>query len=384
MDQTTFPPDYQGNITITSMGCFTTNVKYMIFAYPQGVKDFLTLNIYTYSRVGAEPGASSPNTLTGQLNLLDSARGQTYPGQWILRVCAPTTPTKCLNDPTQFVGNTSFTVSGVPIPTPTPIPSNLPRASAFPSQCTYQIGSPIKIFLENLQPNTKYEWWWYGESPFPRNLFDSDSSNSSLFLEIPFEKTKQIPTRTFFCVDLASEAKFLSSSRCLPGSQNSVGLEFIAGPPPTDGSACITTSTGAQTAQNIPTPTPIAPPPPCSQWADLSGTPIPTDSPNIQNADYPKKCASVSTGLGINVSTDAGDLVKSVFGVILSISGGIALILIIISGYSLIFSQGNPEAVKAAQERLTSAVVGLLFIIFSLVILQIIGADILKIPGFSK
>ena len=45
-------------------------------------------------------------------------------------------------------------------------------------------------------------------------------------------------------------------------------------------------------------------------------------------------------------------------------------------------SQGNPEAVKAAQEMIVSAVTGLLFIIFSYVILQIIGADILGIPGF--
>lgn len=139
-----------------------------------------------------------------------------------------------------------------------------------------------------------------------------------------------------------------------------------------------------------PTPNPIAPSPPCSEWiAELSGTPIPippepTGAAAIwQDSKIIKKCASVSTGLGINVSTDAGALVKSVFGVILSISGGIALILIMVSGYRLIFSQGNPEEVKGAQEQLTSAVVGLLFIVFSLVILQIIGANILQIPGFT-
>ena len=46
-------------------------------------------------------------------------------------------------------------------------------------------------------------------------------------------------------------------------------------------------------------------------------------------------------------------------------------------------SQGNPEAVKAATEQLTSAIIGLLFIILSFVILEIIGVDILKIPGFG-
>jgi hypothetical protein len=42
-------------------------------------------------------------------------------------------------------------------------------------------------------------------------------------------------------------------------------------------------------------------------------------------------------------------------------------------------STGNPEAIQEAKERITSAIVGLLFIIFSLVILQVIGVDILQI-----
>jgi uncharacterized membrane protein YqhA len=67
----------------------------------------------------------------------------------------------------------------------------------------------------------------------------------------------------------------------------------------------------------------------------------------------------------------------------LGISGGIALILIIISGYKFMVSQGNPEATKAATEQLTSAIIGLLFIIFSFVILQIVGVNILRIPGFG-
>ena len=46
-------------------------------------------------------------------------------------------------------------------------------------------------------------------------------------------------------------------------------------------------------------------------------------------------------------------------------------------------SQGNPEQVKGAREQLTAAIIGLLFIIFSLVILQVIGFNILRIPGFG-
>jgi hypothetical protein len=47
-------------------------------------------------------------------------------------------------------------------------------------------------------------------------------------------------------------------------------------------------------------------------------------------------------------------------------------------------SQGNPDQIKDAREQLTAAIIGLLFVVFSLVILQIIGVNILNLPGFSK
>ncbi|MCL6096886.1 MAG: pilin [Patescibacteria group bacterium] len=108
------------------------------------------------------------------------------------------------------------------------------------------------------------------------------------------------------------------------------------------------------------------PPGPCSNGANKNGV-----------------CTQVDTGLGIPIGTNPQSLIRSIFGLILSISGGIALLLIIISGYRVLASQGNPEALKGAREQLTAAIVGLLFIIFALVILQIIGYDILRIPGFK-
>ncbi len=93
-------------------------------------------------------------------------------------------------------------------------------------------------------------------------------------------------------------------------------------------------------------------------------------------------CTAVDTALG-TLGTEPQSLITSLFGLILSLSGGVALLLIIISGYRLLVSQGNPEAIKGAREQLTAAIVGLLFIIFSLVILEIIGVNILHIPGFG-
>jgi hypothetical protein len=46
-------------------------------------------------------------------------------------------------------------------------------------------------------------------------------------------------------------------------------------------------------------------------------------------------------------------------------------------------SQGDPEKVKEARESITAAVAGLLVIIFSIVLLQLITVDILHLPGFK-
>ena len=94
-------------------------------------------------------------------------------------------------------------------------------------------------------------------------------------------------------------------------------------------------------------------------------------------------CTAVDTAIG-TISTSPTGVVGSIMTILLSLSGGIAILLIIAAGYQMVTSQGNPEKVKEARERLTSAIVGLLFIIFSVAILQVIGVDILRIPGLGK
>lgn len=108
---------------------------------------------------------------------------------------------------------------------------------------------------------------------------------------------------------------------------------------------------------------PPPPPPPCAEGQFVDG-----------------RCNALDTGFG-NFKTDPGQFIKSFFGVILAFAGGIALLLIMRSGYGIMTSKGNPEKINEARDQLISAIVGLLFLIFSFVILQVIGVDILRIPG---
>lgn len=67
----------------------------------------------------------------------------------------------------------------------------------------------------------------------------------------------------------------------------------------------------------------------------------------------------------------------------IGIAGGIALLCILYSAFRMQTSMGNAEALKKAQENLTACITGLIIIIFSVLILKIIGVDILRIPGFQ-
>ena len=95
------------------------------------------------------------------------------------------------------------------------------------------------------------------------------------------------------------------------------------------------------------------------------------------------QCTTFATGFG-SIATDPAGFVQSIFALLLSVSGGVALLLIIRAGYQLLTSQGKPEQLQAGRDQLIAAIVGLVFLIFSLVLLQLIGVDILHLPGFSQ
>ena len=63
----------------------------------------------------------------------------------------------------------------------------------------------------------------------------------------------------------------------------------------------------------------------------------------------------------------------------IGVAGGIAFLLIVLAGFQIMTSQGNPERLKAGQELLSSAIMGLLMIIFSVFILRFIGVDLLHL-----
>lgn len=92
----------------------------------------------------------------------------------------------------------------------------------------------------------------------------------------------------------------------------------------------------------------------------------------------------VQTALGC-LPTNISDFIgKFLLRWAVGLAGVAALFLIIFAGFQIMTAAGNPEKLQAGRELLTSAIIGLLFIIFSVVLLQVIGIKILEIPNFPQ
>lgn len=90
----------------------------------------------------------------------------------------------------------------------------------------------------------------------------------------------------------------------------------------------------------------------------------------------------IQTAIGCIDVTSTAKFTGSLQNFALGIGGGLAFLLILVGAIQILTSSGNPEKVKAGSELLTSAISGLLFIIFAVFILRIITAEILHLPGF--
>lgn len=86
----------------------------------------------------------------------------------------------------------------------------------------------------------------------------------------------------------------------------------------------------------------------------------------------------IPTALGC-IPTQPGALASATITLLIGIGSGLALFFIIFGSGKLILSQGNPEAINQAKEVITSAIIGLVFIVLSVTILQIVGFDILRL-----
>ncbi len=92
--------------------------------------------------------------------------------------------------------------------------------------------------------------------------------------------------------------------------------------------------------------------------------------------------AGVWTAVGC-INRSPKDIIGTFIRLGLTMGGGISLLMILGSGFIISVSAGDPKRTGEAKEMLVAAVTGLIFIIFSVAILQFIGYSVLQIPGFG-
>lgn len=106
-------------------------------------------------------------------------------------------------------------------------------------------------------------------------------------------------------------------------------------------------------------------------------------APNERNPDTSiKGVGGIMTAVGC-IPTNPPELVQGLLKYGILAAGVVAFLLMILGALNMITAEGNPDSINKAKERFYSAIVGLLFIIFSVLLLQIIGVDILGLPNFG-
>lgn len=85
----------------------------------------------------------------------------------------------------------------------------------------------------------------------------------------------------------------------------------------------------------------------------------------------------IDTAIGCIPVSDTNQFMGWILGWAVGVGGGIAFLLIVYASFMVMTSQGVPDRLKAGQELLTSAISGLIMLIFSVFILKFIGIDIL-------
>lgn len=432
-------PKYQGAITLTgSPDCpeFLPNITYVLLAYPQSEEG--SPNRYSQFTSDRNTIKQGNREISGKINLASASIGINNLGRWTVKLC---TPSPGLSECGGTPGSNPkvFAISSFDLKQPGGQTMSL---TANPNR--FELGKTPSVTLNNTTQGTTYVLWWEDDwfaaqdvtaqsnNNMVVKLQPGSWNNQSRFNEVgenvicaavknpqggftnPSCTTK---ASIFFQNTPVSKQIQCNISPASPTQEDNVSLSVVNLPsnidvkaklsvnnqttdvsPSTgdktnseeDGTAKILLGRklagGNYTAALYSTNNSLI----CSKSFVVKRT-IPQTAQNGQGqAQGPLITATgefcdeskgtISTAIGC-INTNPVGLVQDFFKLAVGIGGGIALLLMIGGAFQMITSAGNPEGVKHGKEQFTSAIEGLLFIIFSVLLLRIIGVDIL---GFGK
>lgn len=204
----------------------------------------------------------------------------------------------------------------------------------------------------NLTQNTTYFSELDGQYNFVAGNLTTDANSTELTFDLGTEPppgNHRASVKDLSAKEMCSDDLTVSAD----GSTTSTGPEPPGGP--------VSAPTPAPTACTDPTTCTLAGGDPCG------------DSSN----------PGFKTAIGC-IHTKPIEFTKDALKFIIGIGGGLAFLMMLLGAFQMLTSAGNPETLQAGRDRLTSAIIGLLFVIFAVLLMQIIGVDILGLPGFVK
>ena len=94
-------------------------------------------------------------------------------------------------------------------------------------------------------------------------------------------------------------------------------------------------------------------------------------------------CITTGSG-GFTEEGGAGGVIQSLLRVIFSTVGGIAFLYLLYGSFIVATSQNDPEKINYGKRVISGAIIGLIFSLSSVFIINLIANQVLKIPGFGE
>ena len=93
----------------------------------------------------------------------------------------------------------------------------------------------------------------------------------------------------------------------------------------------------------------------------------------------------LSTGAGsFSEEGGAGNVIQILLKTIFSVVGGVAFLYLLYGSFVLATSQNDPEKLNYGKRLVYGAIVGLIFSLTSVLLINFLASQVLKIPGFGN
>ena len=94
-------------------------------------------------------------------------------------------------------------------------------------------------------------------------------------------------------------------------------------------------------------------------------------------------CIKTDTGVGFSDQKGAPSFVQAMLNVVFSLAGGAAFLYLMYGGFIILTSRADPERLNYGKRLIYGSIIGLLFTLGSVFIVNLIGSGILHIPGMT-